>query len=707
MEDFTIDKIFTFIGFSVSYVNGQLFFGYKNCKPLGLLIQVNSQTPMSEDDIKFHLNISQRDYPDISLPVIFNLGGFLHNNGEYKDCSFLMDVNTITQILSENQKGIFDNVLLKIISAKGKPGKGTSLERWAEYKASLFFNNQLPLEQAVILSDAGIISKLSVGKDTWTEQLNAYLNHINYPGRAKKIPGNIKEWGRVQFDLYQKGQLSQYQIQQLVNNKIVWSGKYPLHKKYRELFDFIEEHKRLPFDYECKLYDFMQKELEGSHTQVYRLREIVLNFDTTSKGVWQQELEQIINEYNAVGKDISGVSSQSITWLNNQSLCDDNLSKYKKQKLITTLKWTCENYDYDWLQEYRKYAALTSPPGFRSEMWLWAIRQRVSCLEKYKRNALKKINFDFKGITHRWYECFECFCSLDSQSRETVSSIKKDNIYWAYLNRKTYAEGNLEKEKIKLLEEAGFDFKEEEFKWILMYERLKDLYDITKDAQCSKLDEELRQWCVEQRQIIAEINLTIPQAQKLNTIGFVVSDPDFEEFIIKINQLVNQDERKRLPLDYKSYPWIAENPFRLAHAGELEFYLSPERAKLGDQSMAYYDLLIQFWKNETCRWKLYVSKIQDCADYLRDVRQKGILDAEIISQLNAAGFRWEEPKIEEWLFMLSKCQRFIHLYNHVPRHESKDCKIWRFTQLSLYKAGKLSEFKKNAFESVRIYTPAK
>ena len=65
MEDVYMHKIFSFMGYSISYINNDMFFGYADCAPLGKIIQINSSFPMNEEDINFHLKIFRSNYPEL------------------------------------------------------------------------------------------------------------------------------------------------------------------------------------------------------------------------------------------------------------------------------------------------------------------------------------------------------------------------------------------------------------------------------------------------------------------------------------------------------------------------------------------------------------------------------------------------------------------------------------------------------------------
>lgn len=704
--EITIKKLFISMGFDITYDKGNMLFGYNDVKPLGIFLQINSVRPLDEKNIDSYIRIAQRDYTDIPLPVIFNMGGFARNSGNYKGIAYLMDVESIKQIITGNF--LFNEILLDIISREGKPEKGTSLRKWAENRIKLYAENKLSVSEAVIFSDVGLLNLKATFTNVWKKNFFRYIHFIKLPEGSEELSDILKEWIKKQFDAAQKGTLSAKQQTLMIENGIIWPDNYPFTKKYNELFNFINKKKRLPFDYECKLYCFMVQELSGSGPNSLKIREIVEKFDFSTgcyKQLWLSELSNIVTEYRKVEKKIWKLSPGKISWLNRQLSNKGNkqTQTYKKKILSEKLGWTGEFYDIDWLAQFDAYTQLESKPQLKSEFWFWEIRQRKTELERYKKRLLDKIGFDFCGISNHWYDCYQRMKNLDSDLRQNVSYIGKDGIYWALVNRKSFCDGTLSNEKLQLLKEINFDFKEEEFEWFKKYEIVKQLYD----TNCSEFTNEFKvgmdDWCSAQRKLIREVNLTMVRTDKLISAGFIASDPDFEKFIIMIKSIANKE--KMVPQNLNDYPWIVSSPFRIAYALELGFNINPVTTELSVSDMAYFPLLLEFWKDETKRWEIYLDKIQNCANYLRISYKNKKLSRKILEQLNEVGFLWEEEDTEKWLYMLAKTNKFIELYNRVPGHKDKDCYVWRFKQLRLYKAGKLSEFRRNALESIRKYLP--
>lgn len=707
MAQFSLVDLFASRGFSVSFNETNLLqFGYPDCTPLAAVVQINSRDKLTREEIDTILQRTRKNCPKLSFLVILNFGGFNCNHGKYSNSAFLLDPVLIKQmILGED---IFRSYLLSIIQEKGKPQKDSSLEMWANQQAQLFQKGQLPESETIILRNAGIISIKATYLDEWSNNLFKYKNIIDTPRSNAKISEELRAWVKLQYDDWENQVLSIRKQKQMCAYNLLWPEEHSLNQRYNDLIGFIDKYKRLPFDYEAKLYRFMMKIVSGTHKIPNELRDRFARFDPSvecEEKLWLSSLEAIVNEFIAAKRRIWKLSPETISWINSQmqSNADDRISKLKRRELARQLKCTGEQIDYEWLVTLNTYSQMTAPPNLESKMWVWAVQQRRPDIEIYKRKALRKIKFDFTAINYQWYDCYQRIGHIRPELRKNASSIGKDGIYWAYANRQSNAAGNLSAEKRSLLMKIEFDFKEDEFQWLRMYEKAKEFYDIKNIGFNIQVPDDLKEWCADQREQLASLNLTSFQVEKLLSIGFVVMEPNFEDFLAKLNRLVYQNKGK-LPQNFEHNAWISSNPLRLSYAREVYHLQNPALSEIFLPIMVHFPTLLEFWRYEGIRRQLYTEKMQSCANYIRDIYKKGTLEPDIAEQLNQVGFCWEEASTEKWLYMLAKVKHFFILFQRPPAHTDKDCCTWRFQQLRLYKNNNLSEFKQNALKPFIIKT---
>lgn len=697
MAQFSLVDLFISMGFSVSFnETGLLQFGYPDCTPMATVVQINSRDKLNREEIDTILLRTWKNCPKRSFIVILNFGGFNCEHGKYSNSAFLLDPVLIEQmILGED---IFSDYLLSIIQEKGKPQNGSSLEMWANRRAQMFQEGQLPESEARILRNVGMITIKATYLDEWSNNLLKYKNIIDTPRSNAKISEEFRAWIKSQYDDWENQILSKRKQKQMCAYSLLWPEEFSLNQKYDELIGFIDKYKRLPFDYEAKLYRFMEKIISGTHKIPDELRIRLARFNLSAEceeKLWLSSLETVVHEFIAAKRRVWKLSSETISWINSQMQYNtpDRISKLKRRELTRQLKCTGEQIDYDWLVTLNAYSQLTTPPELESKMWVWAVRQRRSDIEIYKRKALRKIKFDFNAINNQWYDCYERIGQVSPELRKNASSIGKDGIYWAYANRQAQADGSLSTEKHSLLEKIGFDFKEEEFSWLRMYEKAKEFYNIKNIGLNIQVPDDLKEWCIDQREQLSSLNLNTFQVEKLLSIGFVVMEPTFEEFLAKLNRLVCQNKGK-LPQNFEYIAWISSNLFRLSYAREVYHLQNPALCELFPPIMIHFPILIEFWKYEEIRQQLYTEKMQSCANYIRAIYKKGTLEPDIAEQLNQVGFHWEEAETEKWLYMLAMVKQFFIQFQRPPTHTDKNCYAWRFKQLSLYKNKNLSEFKK-------------
>lgn len=706
MPQFSLVALFTSMGFDVSFNERQMLqFGLPDCTPLAAIVQINSQMPLNREEINAQILRGRKCYPKLSFIVILSFGGFICEHGNYNNEGFLLDSPLIEQMI--RGKDIFRDFLFSIIREYGKPTKGSSLDKWANQQARSLQGGYLSESEVKILTNAQVVMAQSTVIDEWSNNLLKYKRFIDNPRSFLKVPDELKSWAKLQYDDLENQNLSVRKQKQMLNHNLLWPAEYSVNQKYDELIDFIDRNKRLPSDHEEKLYRFMQKEISSMHERFDELRDRFKRFDPSVKceeNLWLRSLEPIVNEFKTAKRKIWKLKPETILWINAQMQCYgiDRITKFKQKELAQQLRCTGEQFDYDWLVTLDAYSNLTAPPELGSEMWLWAVHQRRGNLEIYKRKALQKIKFDFNPINKindQWYDCYKRISQVNPELRKNVFHIGKDGIYWAYSNRKAYADGSLSAEKLHLLEKIDFDFKVNEFSWLHLYDKVKEFYSIENIGQNREMPAGLKDWCAAQRKQMSDVNLLGVFADKLLSVGFVYIDPMFEEFIEKLNTLVDEN-KGHLPQNFEDYPWVSSNSFRLAYAREIYHRLNPELLTFYNPTMFYFPILIEFWKNEETRWHVYTEKMQRCANSIRINHKDGILEPDIVRQLNQVGFHWEEAGIEKWLYMQSKTKRFINLYQRPPGHSDNDCSSWRFKQLRLYNAQNLSEFKRNALQSI-------
>lgn len=214
---------------------------------------------------------------------------------------------------------------------------------------------------------------------------------------------------------------------------------------------------------------------------------------------------------------------------------------------------------------------------------------------------------------------------------------------WCHTQRVAFRKGRLSPDRVKQLDEIGFEWEQFDSRWMQNYERLKAYYEVHGEWPKRNKDS-LSTWCNTQRQFRKNGKLTKDRIRKLDRIGFVW-EQDWDE------------------------EW-----------------------------MKNYHLLKSF-RDEHGRWpKMREGVLGAWCTTQRKMRKLGSLREDRAALLEGIGFAWSNENV--WMENYKRVQEFYQTHGRWPKSREGQLGSWCFVQRRMYRKGELSESKIDRLEGI-------
>jgi superfamily II DNA or RNA helicase len=340
---------------------------------------------------------------------------------------------------------------------------------------------------------------------------------------------------------------------------------------------------------------------------------------------------------------------------------------------------------------------------------------------------LEKLGFEWEVTTARWDELFDDLIKYKEETGDyKVPTIYKPNqelAYWVTVQRRSYKNGTLSKDKITRLKEIGFTLDVYNEVWEIRFNDLlsyKDKYGDCRVPNSFKENKMLGVWVANQRSLNSKRKLSAERIALLDSVGFIwyTYSQDLEKWIKELILYKSKHGDCRVPYAYKPNrplsSWV--NNLRQRYSkGKLTSDILQRLEEIGfewkltstDWEKHFEDLKCYFNKYGNCR------PPADCVEFnrvgawcgnQRQKYQKGTLSLEQIDKLNSIGFEWD-PYASDWELGLSELLAFKTQHGHCrvnQKFKSGDINLghWVRNQRRSYKMKKLSQERITRLEAI-------
>jgi superfamily II DNA or RNA helicase len=293
---------------------------------------------------------------------------------------------------------------------------------------------------------------------------------------------------------------------------------------------------------------------------------------------------------------------------------------------------------------------------------------------------------------------------------------------WVGEQRRFYKKGNLDKNRIKRLEEIGYVWNPIDSQWEEMFIALTEYKE--KHGHCNVSsrwaeNKQLGTWVANQRKDYRQEKLSNDRIKRLKDIGFewYLIDSKWEEMFTMLKEYKDRHGDCNVPYDWSENKQLAKWVGR-----QRGFYrkekLDKDRIKRLEEIGFVWNPIDSQWKEMFIVLTEYKKKFGNCnvpsqwpenkqlatwASTQRGDYQKGKLSEDRIKRLDGIGFMWN-PIDSQWEEMFIALSEYKEKYGHcnVPRQwvENKKLATWIRTQRGEYQKGKLSEDRIKRLEEI-------
>ncbi|MDB4411573.1 Helicase associated domain protein [bacterium] len=381
--------------------------------------------------------------------------------------------------------------------------------------------------------------------------------------------------------------------------------------------------------------------------------------------------------------------------------------------------WLQEKWD-NWFQQLRAYKekhgnCVVSQGSENQGLGQWTSLQRVlhrkGKLERHRADALTNLGFSWDVREEAWEESYQQLKTYSQKHGHCLVPQQKTSLgKWVSRQRRAKAKGLLSLEKIKRLNEIGFDWDPDKTAWEQNFQELVDYKKRYENCMVPQGwgDGKLANWVNVLRRDMKKELIEPDRVKRLDDIGFVWN-PMEEAWEEKYQELKAYYHEYGNCLVTKSlgvlYAWI-RNQRRRHKNGKLD---ADKKTKL--------DALGFIWDVEEASWE---EKFQELVDYKeqhgncmvhrgwgdgklatwvlaqRRKKKSGALDPERIKRLDALNFVWD-PYGEKWE------TRFLELIAY--RKEYGDCLVpsnWKNKKLKSWVNNQRHAKKRGTLDPERI-----
>ncbi|MDB2639996.1 Helicase associated domain protein, partial [Akkermansiaceae bacterium] len=402
---------------------------------------------------------------------------------------------------------------------------------------------------------------------------------------------------------------------------------------------------------------------------------------------------------------------------------DDRFKRLEKIGFIWDADAQSWESQYEKLLIYQKeHEDCLVPSDWKEDPKLgrWVVSQRHEklngLLEEDKLKRLEKLGFDWDPKGTVWNERYKelqsyrdinqnCLVPRNSKEHPTLAR-------WVSKQRSAKSEGRLSSDRIKKLEDIGFNWSN----WDNLYQRLVAYQK--KNGDCLVPhdwdDKVLATWIISQRQFKARGKLDSNRIEQLEDIDFTwdARQAKWEANFKKLTDYKEEHGDCLVPRnwhDKKLATWVGtqrgfknrdkldDEKFRLLDNLGFVWDASRELSRLSSFELNYQKLVDYKKENKDCLVRSSY-KDQTLARWVsiqRGRKQSGKLKSDEIEKLNDLGFVWD-PTREDWEVQFQKLVDYKEEHGDclVPRNwHDKKLATWVGTQRAFKNKGKLEDGK--------------
>ena len=348
----------------------------------------------------------------------------------------------------------------------------------------------------------------------------------------------ISSWTTRQRNLYRENKLSQEKINLLNEINFEWD---PVEKKWQNAYQELKE----IYQKEGNITNIPEYHRNWSSSQRTLFREKKLAQDKIDKlndidfvwepfenrNTWEENYQQLKEIYQTQGNSNSDLPKNLKNWSSSQrSQYRENKLIQEKVDLLNKIGFIWDLEEDEWNNAYKKLKNFYIREGNSYlnkekslEYWCGKQRRRYKNkqLPEEKIKLLEDIKFAWDPIQEQWNSQYsELKTFYLNEGHSSPSGWNSSLGVWCGKQRQYYMKNKLSQDKIKLLEEINFVWDPVKQRWDDSYAALKELYIKKGHTSPTDDDQQLQNWCRNQRTKYNKKELSQEKIEKMNKIKF-------------------------------------------------------------------------------------------------------------------------------------------------------------------------------------------
>ncbi len=451
---------------------------------------------------------------------------------------------------------------------------------------------------------------------------------------------------------------------------------------------------------------------------------------------WDERYGELLAYRDEHGNvNVSASSTGLGVWVTTQRQTRKNgkLSE-EKIRLLDELGFVWEPFDAKWEQKYLEllsfketHGNVNVPRHYSTDLGTWVHNQRhnrkVGAISEDRIQRLDEIGFEWEPVEAQWNEQYEKLAmykakhgNLDAPQR---SSTKLG--LWSNSQRQNRKNGILTAERIRLLDEIGFEWTPRDSVWdegfnkLLAYKAEHGNVDVSKHPNT-----ELGTWVSVQRKAKSRGEISEERLQRLNEVGFVwdAHESRWEEMFRQLRVYKDTHGDLNIPTastGLGSWAHIQRrakkngklSEEKIQRLNEVEFAWGFLESKWEEK---YNELVAYSVQHESVNVPARLTGLGSWVSIQRKNKRTGTLSKERIDLLDKIGFDWEPPMSPpprkntdaDWSLRYKELRDYKAAYGdtNVPGLWVTGLGRWASTQRQARKNGKLSEERTRLLEEI-------
>ncbi|MDC3069748.1 Helicase associated domain protein, partial [Prochlorococcus sp. AH-736-D21] len=553
--------------------------------------------------------------------------------------------------------------------------------------------------------------------ESWIENYGRLKEFFEKNGHSV-IPQKefLGKWISTQRQEFKKNKISKYRIEKLNKLNFIWDQKendwfvnYETIKGFiKEGIDLSKLDKKSSLSYWIGSQRFRYRKQKIEKDRLELLNKINFPFNPIDEN-WDEKFEkykQLSNKYQDMGNHPKIRQSILGVWISTQreSFKKGKLSKERLEKLNSV------NFIFDvslnhWTAQFKKLKDFLKDNDWKDldpklQSWCNSLRakKRKGKLKANQRILLESLGIDWDPVNNSWGEYYEKLKIFKEEEGHLDIPSKHEIGIWVVNQRKLFKENKISDVRVKLLDDIGFVWDTQKYRWQQNFQKLREK---GLNSKVGNQDPILRNWKAKQRLMYKRGELSRNKIELLESIGFNWN-PEEDDWYSKFEELISFKKiNGHLNVPQRGTPlgtWVSSQ-----RKSKSSGTINNKKVELLESIGFMWNVNDAEWKDTYTKLKKYLDKNENSyppsnsplgikISSLRKSYKLGRLSNEKVQLLNSLNFIWNQ-KDYDWKKKVYEYKSLIEKNNYDAINFNKypSLQTWISNIRSRFNAGSLTK----------------